>query len=175
MKNLFILFFVLLMVSCRKVDKVAAPTPVQSATTNNAPQDIVSAKINDRQWKSAAKSTAAPEAYLAAMNAGKLQIKTFGSFTDSAGVITQDQLGIYIDGVTDTGTYTLSFTNYIVYNQLSDTPQYFSSQSANIGFVRITNLTDTTISGTFECRVDNTFGSGSVQVKDGSFSNVRFQ
>lgn len=174
-KILPFLFFVLMIVSCQKTNKPGMVSPASPNATNTSSQEKIVAKINDRKWQSAAKTTSDTKVYLAAINSGKLQIKTFGSFVDSSGVITQDQLGIYIEGVTDTGTYTLSFSNYIVYNQLSETPQYFSSQSTSIGFVRITNLTDSSISGTFECQVDNTSGSGVVSIKEGSFANVIFQ
>ena len=91
------------------------------------------------------------------------------------GVSNDDQLGIYISAVTDTGIYTLSMTNYITYSALSAEPQYYSTQAANIGFVHITRLTDSTVSGTFECQVDNTGGTGGVSVKEGAFTDVVFQ
>jgi hypothetical protein len=175
MKKLIIIFCVLHFLSCQKSKNTVVEQPSLGTTTTSSARGMIAAKINDRAWKSAAKTTADTNTYLAAINDGNLQIKTFGSFVDSSGVISEDQLGIYIGGVADTGTFLLSFTNYIVYNQLSATPQYFSTQSSNIGIVHITNLTDTTISGTFECRVDNTSGSGLVSIKEGTFTDVPLQ
>jgi hypothetical protein len=177
MKDLVLISIVLFLFSCKKSSDLntgnSSTTPVNN--TNNSSKNIIGAKINDRQWKSAAKTTSDSNTYLAAINSGNLQIKTYGTFTDASGTSTNDQLGIYIGGVTDTGTYTLSMSNYIAYNQLSATPQYFSSQLANVGFVRITSITDTTISGTFECQVNNTADSGSIWIKEGTFSNVMLQ
>lgn len=175
MKRLFTFLCLLHLISCQKSKNTPPENTTQVTSSANSAKGMIAAKINDRVWKSAAKTTADTNTYLAAINDGNLQIKTFGSFADSSGVVSQDQLGIYIAGVADTGTYTLSFTNYIVYNQLSATPQYFSTQSSNIGVVHITNLTDTTISGAFECRVDNTSGSGLVSIKEGTFTNVPLQ
>lgn len=175
MKKLAIVMCVILFSSCQK-DKETAVTPgTQTTATNNESKGVVAAKINDRQWKSAAKKTIDSNAFLAAINSGTLQIKTFGYFTDTSGLVSEDQLGIYIDGVTDTGTFALSMTNYIVYNQLMDNPLYYSTQKSNIGTVRISNLTDTSISGSFECTVESTSGTGSIIIREGTFSNVLFQ
>lgn len=176
MKLLVVLSAIVLITACQKSKRVCLDAPITTNGNSTAEMPNITAKINNRAWRSAARSSATDSSvYLAAIKDGALQIKTFGSFTDSSGAISQDQLGIYLDGVTDTGTYTLSLSNYVVYNQQLATPQYYSSQMSNIGSVRITNLTDTSISGTFNCQVENTTGSGSVSVKEGVFTNIIFQ
>ncbi len=175
MKKLAILSLVVLFASCQKNKNITTVATQQVTPISTTTNEVIAAKINNRQWQSAAKTTATASDYLAAIKDGTLQIKTYGSFTDSMGTVSNDQLGIYIDGVTDTGRYTLSASNYIVYNQLLATPQYYSSQIANIGFLHITSLTDTTISGNFECQVDNTSGTGITTIRDGAFSNIHFQ
>lgn len=176
MKNLTLISIVLLAFSCKKSSNLNTNNSTTQVNNPNASsKNIIGAKINDRQWKSAAKTTSDSNTYLAAINSGNLQIKTYGTFTDATGTSANDQLGIYISGVTDTGTYTLSMSNYIAYNQLSATPQYFSSQLANIGFVRITSINDSTISGIFECQVNNTADSGSISIKEGTFTNIVLQ
>jgi hypothetical protein len=172
-KRIAFVFGIFIVASCQKSEKKLVTSG--TATGSNAFKGEVTAKINGRQWQSAAKKAADSNAYLAAINSGKLQIKTFGLFTDSLGTIGDEQLGIYIDGVTDTGTYTLSMSNYIVYNQLSDVPKYFSSQLSNSGTVHITNLSSTAVSGTFQCTVEQTSGTGSLLIKEGTFTNVIFQ
>lgn len=175
MKTNTAILLIFLTASCQKSStEVATPKSTQSPT-NNDQYGVVAAKINDRQWRSAANKAAGSNEYLAAMNSGKLQIKTFGSFADSSGNQTDDQLGIYMEGVTDTGVYMLKTSNYVVYSQLSNQPKYFSSQLSNIGKVHITNLTDTSITGSFECSVESTNGEGSLLIKEGSFLDVRFQ
>jgi hypothetical protein len=134
------------------------------------------ALINDRPWKSARKSTTDTTMYIAALNVDVLQIKGYGLFTDSAsGTTLPDQLVIYLEGVTDTGTYMLSRTNYITYNQRGAEDLFFNSQINNVGSVHITSLTDSTVSGTFNCNVDNTNGLGTMYIKSGNFSNIAFQ
>jgi hypothetical protein len=176
MKQLVILCSIILLASCQKSKNVVADVATSGNVNSNATTAKITAKINNRSWRSAARTGSTDtNVYIAAIKDGALQIKTFGSFTDSSGAVSQDQLGIYLDGVSDTGTYTLSLSNYIVYNQQLATPLYFSSQMSYIGSIRITNLTDTSISGTFNCQVENTSGSGSVSVKEGVFTNVIFQ
>lgn len=176
MKHLSLLLSILIFVSCQKNKNVTTVSTNSLNSSNGASQAKIAAKINNRTWSSAARISATDtNVYLAAIKYGALQIKTFGNFVDSIGMITQDQLGIYVDGVTDTGVYSLSLSNYIVYNQLLATPLYFSSQISNIGSIHITNLTDSSISGTFNCQVENTSGSGAIAIKEGVFTDIVLQ
>lgn len=179
MKTVFIYAAALcvLLAGCSKNTNTAPTTPAANNLNNdNIAVPAIGAKIDNKQWRSASRTSSSATPYIASFNGGLLQIKGYGSFTDStSGSAVDDQLAIYIDGLTDTGRYPLSLTNYVVYNQQSASPLYFSSQISNSGYIYISSLSATEVSGRFECVVENTNGAATMQIKDGSFNNIVFQ
>jgi hypothetical protein len=187
-KTIFALVAVfMLTLSCKKEKEQITTTPIVSV---NEPAVGFMAKVimgNNaikKDWVSTSSNKTSSNTPISGVdffasrggiNANELNLMSFGKFTDDKSDLA-GRITIFINNVSDTGSFILDNTNYAVLSIFSnDTLQHYATDSNNKGVLNVTNydIEDNTISGNFWFQA--VYNSNSITIQNGTFVDVPFK
>ena len=109
------------------------------------------------------------------INPNELTLMSFGKFTDDQSDVV-GRITIFIDNVSDTGSFTLDNNNHAVLSLVSNNAlEHYTTDSTNVGLLNVTNYNtvNNTISGNF--RFQAASSSSAINLQNGTFIDVPFK